>query len=201
MVNAAPPDIWYGKKDTLTPFAKAFYHRDADYFVFPLALIVTFNTIWQALCTCYRHAAMPLTLLSCAYMFDIKKVSGFLLFQRVIPMSLLVHLGLTVLALIIDIGSKWALIGRRKHGAYSWDISSYCQRWKLHLTLQQIIKSEWDKHGLLEKIQGSQWLVYYFKAMGCTIGKNVCLYPNGGGTFVMELSMLIGTNLYPSHFT
>ncbi len=45
--NAAPPDNWYGKKDSLTPFAKAFYHRDTDYFVIPLTFIVMGNAVWQ----------------------------------------------------------------------------------------------------------------------------------------------------------
>ncbi len=30
-------------------------------------------------------------------------------------------------ALAVDIGGKWALLGRREPGAYSWDKSSYCQ--------------------------------------------------------------------------
>ena len=47
VVNAAPPDNWYGKKDSLTPFAKAFYHRDTDYFVIPLTFIVMGNAVWQ----------------------------------------------------------------------------------------------------------------------------------------------------------
>lgn len=192
MVNAAPPDNWYGKKDSLTPFAKAFYHRDTDYFVIPLTFIVMGNAVWQAFCTCYRHAAMPLTLLSSAYMFDDAKVSTWRLCSHVVLTSLYVHLGLSLLALGIDIVTKWVIIGRRKQGEYSWDISSYCQRWKIHLTMQQIIKSEHDNHGLLEKIQGSQWLVFYFRALGCTLGKNVCLYPNGGGAFAyLRVSVLM----------
>ncbi len=184
-VNAAPPDmLWHGKKDTLTPFAKAFYHRDADYFVTPLTLIVIGNTVWHAFCTCYKHAATPLTLLSSYYLIYDATVSDLLLFKHITLLSLAVHLGLSLLAFGIDIGAKWIIIGRRNPGVYSWDISSYCQRWKMHLTMQQILKSEKGSHGLLEKIQGSQWLVYYFRAMGCTIGKNVCLYPNGGGVFV-----------------
>ncbi len=187
VINAAPPDMWYGKKDTVTPFAKAFYHRDADYFVIPLTFIVIGNTVWHAFCTCYRHAAMPLTLLLSHYVIYDATVSDLQLFKHIMLMSLTVHLGLHALAFGIDIGAKWIIIGRQIQGVYSWDISSYCQRWKMHLTMQQIMKSEKNGHGLLERIQGSQWLVYYFRAMGCKIGKNVCLYPNGGGEFVKRV--------------
>jgi hypothetical protein len=35
-------------------------------------------------------------------------------------------------------------------------------------------------------LQGSQWLVWYFRALGGKIGKNVCLYPNGGDPMMTE---------------
>lgn len=33
---------------------------------------------------------------------------------------------------------------------------------------------------------GSTYLVWYFRAMGCQIGKDVCLYPNGGDPMMTE---------------
>jgi acyl-CoA synthetase (AMP-forming)/AMP-acid ligase II/acetyltransferase-like isoleucine patch superfamily enzyme/acyl carrier protein len=182
-MNAAPADLSYGRKDTLTSFAKAFYHREVDYFVIPLSFIVMYNTLWQAFCTCFRHAAIPLSLLSVHYMmiYGIISDSKISFYKYVILTSIVVHLVLSVMALSIDVATKWAVIGRRKQGLYSWDTSTYCQRWQLHLTLQEIRRAEGKKAGLLEKLQGSQWLVWYFRALGCTIGRNVCLYPNGGG--------------------
>ena len=35
-------------------------------------------------------------------------------------------------------------------------------------------------------IQGSQYLVWYFRALGANIGNNVCLYPNGGDPMMTE---------------
>lgn len=35
-------------------------------------------------------------------------------------------------------------------------------------------------------IQGSQYLVWYFRLLGGNIGDNVCLYPNGGDPMMTE---------------
>ena len=40
--------------------------------------------------------------------------------------------------------------------------------------------------GLLTLLNGSQYLVWYFKLLGCSIGENVCLYPNGGDPMMTE---------------
>ena len=96
------------------------------------------------------------------------------------------HLTLCAIALFIDIGGKWALIGKRRVGAYPWDQSSYCQKWQLYLTLQEIRRGERHKNGVLDMICGSQYLVWYFRALGASIGNNVCLYPNGGDPMMTE---------------
>jgi hypothetical protein len=38
-------------------------------------------------------------------------------------------------------------LGRRKQGAYPWDESSYCQRWQVYLTLEEIRRGERRKTG------------------------------------------------------
>ena len=86
----------------------------------------------------------------------------------------------------MDITAKWLLIGRRVQGAYAWDQSSYCQRWQAHLTIQELRRGERRKTGVLDMLQGSQWLVWYFTLMGASIGRNVCLYPNGGDPMMTE---------------
>ena len=40
--------------------------------------------------------------------------------------------------------------------------------------------------GILGLINGTEYLVWYFRALGATIGKNVCLYPNGGDPMMTE---------------
>jgi len=50
--------------------------------------------------------------------------------------------------------------------------------------------------GILEIICGSVYLNWYFTALGCKIGKNVCLYPNGGDPMMTEPDLVtIGNNV------
>jgi hypothetical protein len=87
---------------------------------------------------------------------------------------------------IVIVTGKWALLGQREAGEYAWDQSSYCQRGPLYLTLQEIRRGERRKTGILDMIQGSQYLVWYYRALGASIGNNVCLYPNGGDPMLTE---------------
>ena len=56
----------------------------------------------------------------------------------------------------------------------------------MYLTLEEFRRGENGKAGILDMIRGSQYLVWYFRALGCTIGKDVCLYPNGGDPMMTE---------------
>jgi len=92
----------------------------------------------------------------------------------------LVHLLVLVCALGIDVGVKWLWIGERQPGTYPWDESSYCMRWNLYLSAACIRKR------LLGYLEGSALLVWYFRAMGGDIGKDVCLYPSGSDPMMTE---------------
>jgi hypothetical protein len=96
------------------------------------------------------------------------------------------NLCLGFIALFIDIMGKWVILGRRQAGEYPWDMSPYCQRWQIYLTLQEIRRGERHKTGILDMIQGSAYLVWYFRALGANIGNNVCLFPNGGDPMMTE---------------
>lgn len=91
-----------------------------------------------------------------------------------------------ILSLAIDIIAKWMLLGRRTPGEYGWNQNSYCQRWQLYLTAQRITHSGYFGNGILEWLLGSAYLVWYFRALGCKIGSNVCLYPTGGDPMMTE---------------
>jgi hypothetical protein len=56
----------------------------------------------------------------------------------------------------------------------------------MYLTLQEIRRGERHKTGVLDMIQGSAYLVWYFRLLGAKIGNNVCLYPNGGDPMMTE---------------
>lgn len=82
-----------------------------------------------------------------------------------------VHFAMVLGACGIEIGAKWFFMGQRTAGQYPWDSSTYLMRWNCYLAVEVI-----RKH-LLAYIQGSVYLCLYFRALGCTIGRNVCLFP------------------------
>jgi len=91
-----------------------------------------------------------------------------------------VHAAMVILAYAAEVVAKWLIIGRRKVGIYPWDRSSYCMRWNVYLATSVI------RQGLLVYLQGSAYLVWYFRALGCQIGKDVCLYPTGSDPMMTE---------------
>ncbi len=198
-VCVAPADMSYNYKDTITPFGRAFYHGEANYFVIPLWAIVVYNTAWQGVCTCFRNCPTPLALFLCKSILtdfgrsDYRSISE--LFQISLAAVIPVNAALTISVLAFDILSKWLVMGHRKEGAYPWDSSSYCQRWQIYLTLQEIRRGERSRTGILDMIEGSPYLVWYFRANGAKIGKDVCLYPNGGDPMMTEPDLVtIGDN-------
>jgi len=100
-----------------------------------------------------------------------------------------------IIALAIDIGSKWLFMGRRQPGSYAWDESSYNQRWQLYLSLAPIRFCTYHGQDVLDFFRGSQLLVWYFKALGAHIGKDVCLYPNGADPMMTEPDLVTIGNM------
>lgn len=191
-LQIAPSDSSYASKSSeefLTPFAKAFYLHQASYSVYSQWFIALYNTLWQGYVHCYHHSAIAFTLLLyCALPigWNNPSVTIVCVYIFCIFFMLVIH----SLALVVDIGSKWYLIGRRLPGNYAWDESDYCQRWQLHLTIQEIRRVGRGNTGLLDLLQGSQYLVWYFQALGAKIGSNVCLYPNGGDPMMTEADLI-----------
>jgi len=196
-VMASPSDPSYDVKDTITPFGRAFYLGQATFPVIPLHVVVMYNVIWQAFCTCYRNCPIALSLMLCRRImsFDDIEYSPRELFQFTMLAFIPINIIRTLLSLGIDILGKWTILGKRVQGVYPWDESSYCQLWQLYLTVQEIRRAERKKCGILDMIQGSQYLVWYFRALGSNIGNNVCLYPNGGDPMMTEPDLVtIGDN-------
>jgi hypothetical protein len=84
-----------------------------------------------------------------------------------------------ILALAMVVGAKWALLGRRMPGNYDWDKSPYCQRWQIFLNVEKLRRYCYRGHGVLGLLTGTQWIVWYFKALGANIGKDCALFSNG----------------------
>ena len=89
-------------------------------------------------------------------------------------------LGMVLVAFGVEISVKWLVVGRRQPGGYPWDESSYNFRWKVHLATVNL-----RKH-LLNHIHGSWYMVAYYRLLGATIGKNVCLFPTGSSPMMTE---------------
>ena len=141
-VLVTPKDEAYTEKETSSPFGNAFYGDKAKYFVIPLWLVIPYNFLWQAVCVCYHNCPLLLSLFLAQYFaqFEDKSLHNPLsLFRVSICAFIPVHVSLSVAALLFDVVMKWCLIGRRVQGYYSWEDSSYCQRWQLHLTLQVML--------------------------------------------------------------
>jgi len=181
-VNIAPADNSF--TSALSPFAKAFYLRHSNYCVLSQSMIVVYNTLWQAICVCYNRSVIPLALISMNFLVGFDQVNVSLLLGCVFLLAIGIQLALSLLALSVVVATKWIIIGQRKPGVFSWDESSYCQRWQMHLTICEILLN--GAFSILDNLRGSYWLVLFFRALGCTIGRDVCLYPTGGDPMMTE---------------
>ncbi|ORY48525.1 hypothetical protein BCR33DRAFT_847915 [Rhizoclosmatium globosum] len=181
------------KEDTLKPFGKAFYYRDAPYRVFSELEIIITNMVWVCVTSCIWSmvpligVVVAVTTYTGDYWF-----SSLTWISREAVMQIMFVLTtfaasyiVTFVTLFTVIMAKWGFIGRRKPGSYDWDKSDYCQRWQLFITLQNI------QGDILNNIRGSFFLVAYFRALGSKIGQRVCLYPTGGDPMVPEPDLCI----------
>lgn len=108
---------------------------------------------------------------------------------KLFAIYVVVHAVLVLAIYAIDIGCKWAIVGRRQPGLYAWEHSSYCMRWNLYLTTAVL------RQHMLGYLQGSAYLVMYFRAHGAQIGRDVCLYPTGSDPMMTEPDLVsIGDN-------
>ncbi|CAO1633923.1 unnamed protein product [Parajaminaea phylloscopi] len=178
-----------GADETITPFGRAFYKRKADYFVIPYIVLVFINILMAIISAMYWASAAVATVLALnAVRSDWEYTHTTLisdhwyrpaLIYAFIAICFIVTLAFQgIFAFAWVIVTKWIIIGRRKEGRYDWDKSSYCQRWQLHLSLQRILGKGHGGH-LIGVISGTAYAVWYLRAMGATIGKNVAVWAGG----------------------
>ncbi|KAJ3225205.1 hypothetical protein HDU78_010737 [Chytriomyces hyalinus] len=179
------------KEPTIKPFGKAFYLKQASFKVLPEWAVVLY-TMFTHVVTTSVWTMIPIGGLLAAghYYFlamhsarDWSRVdsTGYAFF---VLGSYGAYLLVVIFTVSTMIASKWLLIGKREPGSYDWDKSNYCQRWQAAITLQMIL------HGLPNNIRGSQYLVWYFHALGATIGDRVCLYPTGADPMMTEPELI-----------
>ncbi|KAJ6561109.1 acetyl-CoA synthetase-like protein [Mycena vulgaris] len=192
--------------DTTTPFGRAFYKGEADYFVYPYVLILTVNILVAVLSATYWSisAVAAAQLLRQLHLhanriFHIYRpvwyrpgvVFGFIALCFIIVLNIQ-----AILALTWVVVTKWVVIGRRRDGRYAWDKSSYCQRWQLHLVLSRFIYKGYGNGGVLAPLTGTVYFVWYLRALGATIGKNCAIYVGGKTGLMTEPDLVkLGDNV------
>ncbi|KAJ6474655.1 acetyl-CoA synthetase-like protein [Mycena vitilis] len=191
--------------DTTTPFGRAFYKRQADYFVFPYILILAVNILVASLSAAYWSisavAAAQLLRqiqLHLRYLHIYRQVwyrpgviFGWIAVSFVIVLTIQAFLALCWVIL-----TKWIVIGRRRDGRYAWDKSSYCQRWQLHLVLSRFIYKGYGNGGVLAPLTGTVYIVWYLRALGAKVGKNVAVYAGGKAGLMTEPDLVhLGDNV------
>ncbi len=174
---------------TLRPYGLAKYMGEANYFVWPLGLVIIFNLMWAAITILYRAVPMIGALIITRYMleltgFEMLNASGTLL--SLLGSFFVLHIISAIGAIGVVLATKWLIIGLRVEGEHFWHLSSYCQRWKIHSTLSSITRNWTGGLDLTAFLEGSAYLVWFFRAQGAQIGKNVCLYPNGADPLMEE---------------
>eukprot|EP00929_Paragymnodinium_shiwhaense_P104661 TRINITY_DN6927_c0_g1_i2.p1 TRINITY_DN6927_c0_g1~~TRINITY_DN6927_c0_g1_i2.p1 ORF type:complete len:1712 (+),score=350.83 TRINITY_DN6927_c0_g1_i2:139-5274(+) len=176
-------------------YARAFSSTDRakiPYIVLPEIV----HIVWSSFCITLSGAVQRLPVVL-GLLFSAAAFGGDFEAHRVSDVAALIttfmilaYLCTLILVVIIDIGSKWLFMGRRVAGEYSWDKSSYCQRWQLYLAVAPVRHFASGGLDYLSLLQGSQFLVWYYRALGAKIGKNVCLYPNGADPMMTEPEMV-----------
>lgn len=101
-----------------------------------------------------------------------------------------------ILAVGFVIAAKWIIIGRRHVGQYDWDKSSYCQRWKLHLTVSRLLSEGYGRNGVLASLTGTTYMTWYFRALGAKIGNNCSIFAGGKRGLMTEPDLLEVCLLY-----
>mmetsp|Transcript_129016 Transcript_129016/g.412531 ORF Transcript_129016/g.412531 Transcript_129016/m.412531 type:complete len:948 (-) Transcript_129016:521-3364(-) len=174
---------------TESSYARAFMKSGRmPYLVLPEAFHVLWSTACITLAAVTARMPLVLALLLANYHFrdewadhgTVELIGWIAIFM------LCMYPCVLALVLTIDIGSKWFFIGLRVPGSHSWDTSSYSQRWQLYLSLAPIRSFASGDQDFLDFFRGSQFLVWYYRALGATIGRNVCLYPNGADPMMTE---------------
>ncbi|KAI0008081.1 hypothetical protein F4779DRAFT_642220 [Xylariaceae sp. FL0662B] len=194
--NLLPRKFWKSKRaipycnydNSMSPFGRAFYQHRAPYYVwrpwhiflYSSVIIVFVHLFWDASTISAIQIIMaimdktPVVLVEGNVDTQVFVVFG--LFTGLMSLLVTVQVLLTLGTLI---AAKWILLGRRQPGNYDWDKSSYCQRWQLFLTMEKLRQRCLGGHGILNFLTGTAYMVWYFRALGASIGEDCALFVNG----------------------
>jgi hypothetical protein len=185
--------------DTTTPFGKAYYKRDANFFVFPYTMLLVISATTTAFSAIYWSLSAVGSAQVLKYLqihlhhFELfaPRWYRFGILYAIIAMCFVIILSFQgIISILWDIATKWVLIGRRAPGLYDWDQSSYCQRWQLQLTLSPLMFKDFNSGGALPLLSGSAYIVWYFRALGATIGENCGMWVGGKNGLMTEPDLI-----------
>ena len=122
--------------DTITPFGRAYYQRQADFFVIPFIGVLFIGVLTAVISAAYWSisavaVAQALRQLQ-IHLRDLRLFKEvwyrFALLYSLITLCFVCVLNIqAVLAMIWVILMKWLVIGQRKEGPHLWDKSNYCE--------------------------------------------------------------------------
>ena len=189
-VSEMPPLITEQRsttKSTLSPFGRVFYAHEAPYHVLGIPTIFLYSLFTNIFIAIYWNVPAIVSIQVLAHVMPLHPS----IFQSPAPARPLAIYGLitacisallaiqSILAIALVITAKWTLIGRRKPGNYSWDKSSYSQRWQIFLTIERLRRHCFGGLGIINLLTGTHYAVLYFRALGARIGKDCALFAGG----------------------
>ncbi|KAH7401303.1 hypothetical protein BKA66DRAFT_585266 [Pyrenochaeta sp. MPI-SDFR-AT-0127] len=176
-----------GGHKSSTPFGRAFYEGQAEYHVLGLPSIICYSLITTICVSLYWNTSTIVAMKTIAIVLQFDP-RGFQQGAWYRPFSIQIVLTASiavvttiqaVFALVIIVGAKWSLMGRRAPGSYDWDKSSYCQRWQIFLTIERLRRNCYRNIGIMNLLTSTHYAVMYFRALGASIGKDCALFANG----------------------
>jgi acyl-CoA synthetase (AMP-forming)/AMP-acid ligase II/acetyltransferase-like isoleucine patch superfamily enzyme len=185
----------HGDESTLRPFGRAFYLRKAPYFVFGIPIMICY-TIFAKILIASVHtfpivAALHLTarfIYGYSYTYEDFEGADDVHMEDVyvvlISCFFMTHAARVFFWVAIEVGAKWAFMGRRQEGRYNWDESSYAQNWEMYQIMCRI--RSLARMNFLDFLAGTPYMSAFFRLLGSKIGQDCCLYPAGGDPYMPE---------------
>ena len=194
------------EKDTRKPFGRAFYDKQASYYVLGLTEVVAYSIVIAVLANVFwlLRILVGLIIIKRALInhehqtpagwsnvtgplgpqFAARPVIIWGVFTACVSMLTLL---LTVIAVQLVVVAKWLVIGRREPGSFHWDKSSYNQRWQFMLTVESFVRKAFGPNGeiLLTMFSGTAYMRWYYCALGARIGPDCALHANGSPSLML----------------
>ena len=183
-----------GDETTIRPFGKAVYEGKADYYVYPIPLIVGYTLVAKIFIASVHTLPLLGSLhITAGYFYgfpaagrqyDDYDYSMSTLYWTLLGCFVITNFLRVLLWLAVELGAKWAFLGRREEGRYNYDTSDYCQKWELYQIAARIRNP--GRMNFMDFIAGTPFMVTFFRLCGSSVGKDCCLYPAGADPFMSE---------------